>query len=477
MKAPVKAWPTPISACAIAASVRSGETTAEQQTIAALDRIAEFDTQLNSCTRVLRSRALTKARQLDRDIADGKDPGPLAGVPFGAKDLFDIAGLPNTAGAASRQNAAPATNDAEAIARLEAAGAILVASCNMDEFAYGFVTVNAHHGTTRNPHDLARLAGGSSGGSAAVVAGGLLPLALGSDTNGSIRVPASLCGVYGLKPTHGALPLDGVMPFVDSFDDIGPFAATLADCTLAWRVLRGGMDDAETNSETKSAADLRVGVLGGFFADHDEPELSKAMDQIAHSLGNSSGHCETVTLPDVQIARSAAYLMTAYEGGQLHLEALRSDPLAYDPATRARLIAGAIMDPEIYRDALAMRADFLAATLEMFERFDVLIAPSVPSIAPLVADPVISMNGVQVPARAHLGLFTQPLSFIGLPALSVPLRRAGQLPLGVQVVAAPGRDAVCFAVAQRLETAGLTAASHPSFPQLATTGDKVGAGK
>ena len=453
-------WPKAMSACAIAASVKAGESTAEQQVIAALERIAKFDPQLNSCTRVLGERAVAKARQLDRDIAAGMDPGPLAGVPFGAKDLFDIAGLPNTAGAASRRNAAPATSDAKAIARLEAAGAILVASCNMDEFAYGFVTVNAHHGTTRNPHDLARLAGGSSGGSAAVVASGLLPLSLGSDTNGSIRVPAALCGVYGLKPTHGALPMQGVMPFVDSFDDIGPFAADLADCALAWRVLRGGIDEAEP----VCADDLRIGILGGFFADHGEPQLHSGIEEVARSLGN----CERVTLPDVQIARSAAYLMTAYEGGQLHLEALRADPLAYDPATRARLIAGAIMDPEIYRDAVVMREGFLAAVMQVFERFDVLIAPAAPSTAPLIDDPVITMNGQQVPARAHLGVFTQPLSFIGLPALSVPLQRDRQLPLGLQLVAAPGREACCFALAERLETAGATGVCAPRFPPAIT---------
>lgn len=463
------AWPAPMSAYEIAASVKSGKTTAEQQVIAALDRIAKFDPQLNSCTRVLGTRALAKARQLDRDIANGMDPGPLAGVPFGAKDLFDIAGLPNTAGAASRRNAAPATTDAEAIIRLEAAGAILVASCNMDEFAYGFVTVNAHHGTTRNPHDLARLAGGSSGGSAAVVAGGLLPLALGSDTNGSIRVPASLCGVYGLKPTHGALPLEGVMPFVDSFDDIGPFAANLADCELVWRVLRGGMDQADP----VSAQDLRIGVLDGFFANHGDAELRDAMEELAQSLGN----CARVTLPDVEIARSAAYLMTAYEGGQLHLDALRTDPLAYDPATRARLIAGAIMDPQIYRDALAMQADFLTTAMATFARFDVLIAPATPAAAPLIDDPVITMNGALVPARAHLGLFTQPLSFIGLPSLAVPLRRPGRLPLGLQLVAAPGRDASCFALARHLEAAGLTGACPPPPVYQFAEGDGVGANK
>lgn len=155
------------------------------------------------------------------------------------KDLFDVAGLPTTAGSAVRAAAPPASADAEAIRRLRAAGAVLTCTLKMDEFAYGFATVNATHGTTRNPHDPARLAGGSSGGSAAVVAAGLVPFALGSDTNGSIRVPASLCGLYGVKPAHGSLPAAGTYPFAESFDDIGPFAASLDDLTLVWSVLRG----------------------------------------------------------------------------------------------------------------------------------------------------------------------------------------------------------------------------------------------
>ncbi len=446
----------PMSARQIVQAITARTSTAEKQVEAALARIAALDGKLNSCTRVLGERALAKARALDQRIAAGEQVGPLAGVPFGAKDLFDIAGLPTTGGAASRLQASPASNDAEAIARMEQADAILVATCNMDEFAYGFATINAHHGTTRNPHAFDRLAGGSSGGSAAVVAAGILPLSLGSDTNGSIRVPASLCGVYGLKPTHGALPIEGVLPFVRSFDDIGPFAANLEDCALAWQVL-GGDASGDFAADDKP---LRVGVLGGFFAEHDEADLTTALDAIAQALGN----CPAVVLDDVKIARSAAYLITAYEGGQLHLEALRDDPLAFDPATRARLIAGAIMPPEYYAASLAIKRDFYATTMQAFDKFDVLIAPATPAVAPLIDDPTISINGASMAARAHLGIFTQPLSFIGLPSLAVPLLRPGRLPLGVQLAAAPGNDKLCFQLARQLEDLGLTGVSPAPSP-------------
>jgi aspartyl-tRNA(Asn)/glutamyl-tRNA(Gln) amidotransferase subunit A len=231
-----------ISALEQAAAVRAGRVRARDLAQAALDRLAAD--QHVAVTRLLAARALDEADRVDAMLAAGQDPGVLAGVPYGVKDLFDVAGEVTTAGSAVRAQAAPASHDAEAVRRLRAAGAVLVATLNMDEFAYGFATINARHGTTRNPHDPARLAGGSSGGSAAVVAAGHLAFALGSDTNGSIRVPASLCGLYGLKPTHADLPLEGTFPFAHSFDDIGPFTGSLADMRAIWSVLSARPDDA-----------------------------------------------------------------------------------------------------------------------------------------------------------------------------------------------------------------------------------------
>ncbi len=442
----------PQSALDLASQVRRGQVSAVAQVERCLARIAARDGALNACTRILEDRALEAARRVDAGVAGGADPGPLAGVPFGAKDLFDIAGLPTTAGAAMRLAAPPAALDAEAIRRLEAAGAILVATCNMDALAYGFVTVNAHHGTTRNPHDLARLAGGSSGGSAAGVAGGLFPLALGSDTNGSIRIPAALCGVYGLKPTHGALPMAGVFPFVDSFDDIGPFAGTCADLALAWQVLAG-----LPTGGVGAARELRVGRLTGYFARGLDRELAAGIDRVCAELGP----VRAIDLPEVARARSAAYLMTAAEGAAAHLADLRRDPLAFDPAVRDRLLAGALLPHALYVEATRLRELFRRTVLAVFDEVDVLIAPSAPGVAPLVDEPMIELDGVMVPARANLGLFTQPLSFIGLPVVAVPLARPGRLPLGLQLVGPPGGEAACFALAARLEACGLTGASPP----------------
>jgi aspartyl-tRNA(Asn)/glutamyl-tRNA(Gln) amidotransferase subunit A len=347
-----------------------------------------------------------------------------------------------------RRGAAPASVDAEAVTRMRAAGAVLVATLNMDEFAYGFATVNAAFGTTHNPHDIGRLAGGSSGGSAAAVAAGMLPLTLGSDTNGSIRVPAALCGLYGLKPAHGSLPMGGVFPFVDSFDDIGPFATAIADLKLAWQVLGG----------TGGASGARIARLGGWFEANMAPELAEAIERIDAHLGG----LPRVEFPEVERARSAAFLMTAAEGGARHLPELRRRPLEFDPATRDRLIAGAMLPTTHYLAAQAFRETFRAAVDTLFEQHDILIAPCVGEVAPRIDDPFITVDDARVPARAHLGRLTQPLSFIGLPVIAVPLLRPGRLPLGLQLVGTPGREAALFALAERLEADGLIGFSPPA---------------
>lgn len=436
-------------ALAIAAAVRTGQASAAAVVDDCLAALAADGNRLVAVTRILADRARTEAALVDAAIAAGCDPGPLAGVPYGVKDLFDVEGLSTTAGARSRADAPPAAADAEAIRRLRNAGAILVATLNMDEFAYGFATINAWLGTTRNPHDPARLAGGSSGGSAAIVAAGLLPFALGSDTNGSVRVPASLTGIFGLRPTHLGLPIEGVFPFAESFDDIGPFATSVADLRAVWNVLRGDQGAAPV-------ALPRVGRLGGRFRQNADPDQIAAIDAIAPGA-------PIVELPDIARARSAAFLITAAEGGRLHQAALAHDAMGFDPATRDRLFAGALLPPALYDSAQAFRRDFQRATAEHFADFDVLLAPSAPCVAPLIADPRIEIDGAMVPARSDLGIHTQPISFTGLPVLAVPLRRPGRLPLGLQLIGRAGGEAALFDFAAMLEADGVIGATQPDF--------------
>jgi len=279
------------TALALAARIRARQSSAKEAVAAALARIAAGDPKVNAFTAVLGDRALARAAAVDAAIARGEDPGPLAGVPFAAKNLFDLTGLPTLAGSIIRRTAPPAARDAWVVRRLEAAGAICVGALNMDEFAYGFTTENTHYGPTRNPHDPTRIAGGSSGGSGAAVAAGFVPLSLGTDTNGSIRVPASLNGLWAIKPSYGRLSRAGCFPFVHALDHVGPFARDVADLAAAYDALQGAdpTDPAQADQPVELAlpglgaglGGLRVAVLGGWFGARQSAAARQAVAAVA----------------------------------------------------------------------------------------------------------------------------------------------------------------------------------------------------
>ncbi|AHI24596.1 amidase [Komagataeibacter xylinus] len=435
------------AALAIAADVRAGRRSAVSVVTDVIADIEARDTRFNSVTRILGPAAVAQAEEVDRAIAAGRDPGPLAGVPFGVKDLFDVRGEVTTAGSIVLRDNLPATRDAVVVERLRTAGAVPVATLNMDEFAYGFSTENAHTGTTRNPHDTARLAGGSSGGSAASVAAGLLPFTLGSDTNGSIRIPSSLCGVWGLKPTYGQMPLGGVYPFVASLDVVGPMADTVDDLRAVYTIMAGGTPVGEPD-----ISDVRVARLGGWFADNISTELRAGIDAVMAHLGQD----RVIELPEVARARASAFLISAAEGGNLHLPRLRRRSMQYDPATRGRLMAGAMLPAATFVQAQRFRRWFRDHVHAALAQADVLVAPATVGVAPRIDQPSIVVDGKTVSARANLGIFTQPISLAGLPVLAAPLAVDG-LPLGIQLIGAPGGEAKLFAVAAELQRAGLAA--------------------
>lgn len=433
----------------IAAAVRNGSMTAREVVEDHLARIAAIDPGLNCFTTLTPERARAEADAVDARIAAGIDPGPLAGVPIAVKNLFDIEGITTRAGSKILRDAPPAIADAPVLARLIAAGGVLLGALNMDEFAYGFSTENAHDGPTRNPHDRTRIAGGSSGGSAAAVAAGLAAITLGSDTNGSIRLPAALCGVFGLKPTYGALPRDGTFPFVDSLDHLGPFARSATDLARAFAVMR-----AAPIAALDPDAPYRVAVLDDWFT---QSATSEALDALQHVAAGLEA-VDHVTLPEAGRARAAAFCITAAEGGALHLETLKTRAADYDPATRPRLIAGALLPAHLVQAAQRFRTWFAAEARKIFTRYDALLAPASPCTAPLIGQKTMMLGGAEMPVRPNLGLYTQPISFIGLPVVVVPVHRPGRLPLGVQIIAGPGREATALALAHRLERDGLAAA-------------------
>jgi AtzE family amidohydrolase len=456
------------SAGEIAAAVAAGRTTAVDAIEAALARIAARNRALNAFTAVLAERARAQARAVDLARAKGEPLGPLAGVPVAAKNLFDVAGLPTLAGSKINRERAPAARDATVIERLEAAGGVLVGALNMGEYAYDFTGENVHDGPSRNPHDLARMTGGSSGGSGAAVAGGLVPLALGSDTNGSIRVPASLCGLFGLKPTYGRLSRARSFPFVGSLDHVGPLARTTRDLALAYDAMQGHDPDDPVCARrpvepalpalARGIAGLRIAVAGGYFRRGAMPEAIAAVDQVARALGAT----RQVELPEAQRARAAAFVITTAEGASLHLERLRTRARDFDPAVRDRLIAGALVPAALVERAQKFRRWYRARVLELFGTVDVILAPATPSTAPAIGQQTFVLDGVETPVRANIGIFTQPISFIGLPVVAVPVPLA-PLPIGVQIIAAPWREDVVLAVAQALEQMGVVKAPRPAL--------------
>ena len=467
------------SASSMAAAVREGFVTATALAHASLDRITATQARVNAFTDVTAKRALQTAADLDARLATGDTTAqelPLLGVPFAVKNLFDVAGLTTLAGSKIERGKPVAAHDAPLVARLQAAGAVLVGSLNMDEYAYGFTTENSHEGPTHNPHDLTRIAGGSSGGSAAAVAAGQVPISLGSDTNGSIRVPAALCGTFGLKPTYGRLPRNGTYPFVASLDHLGGFARSALDLALMYDALQG-FDSRDSGCVARRAEPtvrelphglqglpkLRIATLGGFFHDHASVEARAALTKVAQALNAQ----QVVQLPEVARARAAAFIISNAEGGALHLPDLRTRAQDFEPLSRDRFLAGALLPAAWVHNAQRMRRWFALRAAELFQEVDVLLAPATPCAAPPIGTEWLHINGQKLPARASMGLLTQPISCIGLPVCAVPVwgcdPAAPHLPLGVQIIAAPWREDRVLRVAHHLQMLGVVSAPVASL--------------
>lgn len=461
---------TKVPAHAIAAAVKSGEVSALAVTEAHLARIAALNPRLGAYTDVTADRARKAALAVDAKRARGEALGALAGVPFAVKNLFDVAGLSTRAGSKINRDHPPAKQDATLLARLEAADAVLLGALNMGEYAYDFTGRNVHDGPARNPHDTARMTGGSSSGSGAAAAAGLAALTLGSDTNGSIRVPSALCGLFGLKPTFGALSRAHTFPFVASLDHLGPMARSTLDLALAFDAM-SGPDAADPVCWTdkpkpllpevdQGIRGLRIAVAGGYFRAMGHAEVFAAVDQAAKALGAT----DRVEWPEAARARAAAFIITMVEGGALHRERLKTRMADFDPEVRDRLVAGNLLPGSMVVQAHKFRRHYCGLVARLFKAHDVFLAPATPSTAPLIEQKTFVLDGQELPVRANLGLFTQPISFAGLPVVTAPMRAPNGLPLGVQVIAAPGREDHALRVAHALEKQGI---AHSHVPEIA----------
>jgi aspartyl-tRNA(Asn)/glutamyl-tRNA(Gln) amidotransferase subunit A len=455
------------TAAAIVRQIAEGARSAASVLTETKALIQAKDSGLNCFTAKTFERAERAAAAIDGLRAQGKALPPLAGVPYAVKNLFDVEGMVTLAGAKINAANPAAAADATIVARMSRAGAVLVGALNMEELAYGFLTENQHYGITRNPRDSTRGAGGSSGGSAAAVGAGMLPITLGSDTSGSIRVPASLCGVFGLKPTYGRLPRSGTYPFVNSFDHVGPFANDVLGLALSYDAMQG--PDANDPACAQRLAEpvgvsltlrraIRIGILGGWFHDWADPAARRSVQLAAAALGAT----EWTELKSAEVARAAAYIITGAEGGALHRPRLIEQYEDFGPASRARLVAGSLIPASWVVQAQRVRQQAYREALGLFDRFDLLIAAAAPSVAPRVGQETLEINGRSIPTKAGLGVLTQPISCIGLPVCTVPVwpnegetpaERA--LPVGVQLIGAPWREDNCLAAARALEQAGV----------------------
>lgn len=483
----------PVSLLDMRQALSRREVSARELLDGCIAHITATDDRINAFTRRTLERAYGEADAADAVLRRASPEQrsllpPLLGIPYAVKNLFDVAGEVTLAGSRLHRSRPPASTDAVLVTRLRDAGAVLVGMLNMDEFAYGFTTENSHYGACHNPHDTTRVAGGSSGGSAAAIAAGQVPLTLASDTNGSIRVPSSLCGVWGLKPTFGRLSCRGTYPFVASLDHLGPLSDSVEGLALAYDALQGAdpEDPACLARHTQpvlphlAVADqrpLRVAVLDGYFQEFAGPAARAAVASAAQVLGAA----DAVTWPDAAVARAAAFIITASEGGALHLESLRTRRDEFEPLSVDRFISGVVQPAAWSVRAHRFRSMNRARVLALFEQWDVLLAPATPVVAPLIGSEWIDINEQRLPCRPSLGLLTQPISFVGCPVISAPFwpSQGNGLPMGVQLIAAPWREDLAFRAAQILQLSGLAHVnlnSHLIEPdadrrqQAATTG-------
>jgi aspartyl-tRNA(Asn)/glutamyl-tRNA(Gln) amidotransferase subunit A len=457
--------PLGTSAAAIAAAVAERRLSATEVVEAHLDAIAAAE-HLNAFTLVDGERALARAADLDDRIARGEDVGPLAGVPVGLKDLIDHAGRPTTAGSSFLKDVAAAS--ATVVERIEAAGGVIVGRTGLHEFAFGFSSENAWWGPVRNPWDPTTSPGGSSGGSAAAVAARLTPLAVGTDPGGSVRVPAAVCGIVGLKVTHGRVPLTGVFPLAASLDTVGPLAHSVTDTALLYRVMAG--DDPADRWTTPQPVVLPEGPadLGGLRVAMPRPWIDTAMDRDTRTgyvgtmdrLVSLGVVVESVEVPEM-MPSEYMNLSTRPEIREVHREWYEADPSRYGSPVRERMVPVLATDLERYPEALAWRAEFRNVVDHLLDDFDVIATPTVAARPKVIGEPEITTEAGPVPYRAALSWFTALVNNGGHPAISLPVDSPGSPPPALQLIGSRWGEDRLLAIGLALEEAGIVVHRTP----------------
>jgi aspartyl-tRNA(Asn)/glutamyl-tRNA(Gln) amidotransferase subunit A len=480
-----------LTATEIARRVGAREVSAEEVTRSSLDSVAALDAGLGAFLHVTADRALGTARRLDKALAGGQAAPPLAGVPLAVKDVLDIEGVPTTCGSRILEGYRPPYT-ATAVDRLERAGAVVIGKTNMDEFAMGSSTENSAYQPTRNPWDRERVPGGSSGGSAAAVAAGMAPVALGSDTGGSIRQPAALCGVVGLKPTYGRVSRYGLVAFASSLDQVGPFTRTVEDAARVSSTLFG-WDPRDATSATQPVPDfaaaleagvsgLRVGVPWAFLEKGVDAGVMARFREAVEALRGAGAQVVEVALPHAHHAIATYYIVATaeassnlarYDGVRYGLRARDAPDLArmyghtrdrgFGPEVKRRIILGTFVLSSGYYDAYYLRAQKVRTLVrrdfeQAFAACDVVATPTTPTPAFRLGEKTGD------PLQMYLAdIFTVPANLAGVPGLSVPCGMVDGLPAGLQLVGRPFDEATLFRVGAAYQRA---TSHHQRTPPL-----------
>jgi aspartyl-tRNA(Asn)/glutamyl-tRNA(Gln) amidotransferase subunit A len=444
-----------------AAAIRRGDLSPVALTEEMLARIERYDPGLNSFLTVTAEEARAQAARAEAEIAAGRYRGPLHGIPLALKDLIDTAGIRTTAGTRIMAERVP-DEDAPVVARLKAAGAVLLGKLNLHECAYGVSNINPHHGPTRNPWDPTRIPGGSSGGSGAAVAARLCLGALGTDTGGSIRIPASLCGIVGLKPTYGRVSRAGVFPLSWSLDHVGPMARRAADCAAMLEAIVSGDGTNGPAPSSRTVGDwssgdlrgLRVGVPRVHFFEGVEPEVEAAVRAAIDGMGERGAEVRDVSVPLIEHFRTLLTTIVSAEAYSIHEKDLRARAEQFGDDVRARLRWGECLLASHYLKAQRTRRLYRDRLLELFEAVDLLVTPTTP--VPALPIDAIQQGGPDAYAAAARTLTqcTGPFNLAGVPALSLPCGfTVAGLPIGLQLVGPPLSEAMLLAVAHAYEEA------------------------
>ncbi len=441
--------------------LRAGKISSVEITEDCLAEIARLNPALNAFLTVTAESALATAQRADRDLSSGHDRGPLHGLPVALKDVFCTEGIRTTAGSLLFKDHVP-THDAAVAERLSAAGCVMPGKTGLHELAYGITSSNPHFGAIRNPHDLTRIPGGSSGGSAAAVASGMVPAAMGSDTGGSIRIPAAFCGLVGLKPTSGRVSRFGVLPLDFTLDHMGPLTRTVRDAALILEAIAGhdARDDSSSRRPTEPylpgpdplIRNLRIGRPENFYLERLEPHVREAIDRTFREAESLGAQIVPIQVPDIAALNVVARVILMSEASSVLAPYLDRREL-FGPDVLALLDQGCLLPATDYINAQRLRRLMVRDYARIWDKIDILITPTSPICAPLIGATTVTIDGTEEDTRMASTRFVRAFNLTGWPAISLPCGSSPEsLPIGVQLVAPPFREAVLLTAAATLES-------------------------